>query len=365
MRGDLLPGPVDTVVESPEIAAANGPAAILRGAVAMDFLWPAMGIAAIVCFVFYVLASHWRGVLQHQSRNVRHLAERVRMLEELGDPEFRRRLGESAPVPLEHVFNFAFRMDERFWNENLHILREDRDFIRASGAFVGSLKLERWRSHTVATITEVLPECNTSRWQTRSLDFYPDTTKGYDSLVLWELRLTRPNGTAERPPSLELILRRDAIEMWGPRIASGESPHRIENVIGQGIVNGPDGGSSDGSGYGSGYGLGRSETDRTLYFRVPLDAGSLMEFRSNDPASVPENENGTFRPQAPSSNGHSWREFYSHRDEDFGIEWQLRLTDLNKKAEWERWNILDGMASPVIPSTEQERFFSRWRASHR
>jgi hypothetical protein len=256
-------------------------------------------------------------------------------------------------VPLEQVFNFTFRMDERFWNENLHILKEDRDFIRASGAFVGSLKLERWRSHTVATVTEVLPECATSRWQTRSLDFYPDTTKGYDSLVLWELRLARPNGTAERPPSLELILRGDAIELWGPRIACGKSLYRIENAVGEVAGN------------GSSFAPGRSESDQTLYFRVPLDAGLLMEFRSPDPAAVSANGNGGGRSHGSASNGHSWREFYSHRDEDSGVEWQLRLHDLNKKAEWERWNILDGVAPRVIAGAEQERFFSRSRATRR
>jgi hypothetical protein len=152
-------------------------------------------------------------------------------------------------------------------------------------------------------------------------------------------------------------LRRDAIELWGPRIAFGKGPHRIENSIGKSFGNGSSG--------RSGYGEGHSESNQTLYFRAPLDAGLLAEFRSNDPATTPENGNGGFRPQGAVSNGHSWREFYSHRDEDFGIEWQLRLHDLNKKAEWERWNILDGIAAPVIPNAEQERFFSRRRASHR
>jgi len=141
------------------------------------------------------------------------------------------------------------------------------------------------------------PECDTSRWQTRSLDFYPDTTKGYDSLVLWELRLARPNGTAERPPSLELILRRDAIELWGPRIASGESAYRNGN------------GSAEGHRNGSSDSPGRFAGDQALYFRVPLDAGLLTEFRSDDPAAAAENGNGGFEAQIGSSNGHSWREF--------------------------------------------------------
>ena len=61
---------------------------------AMDILWPALAIAAIVAFVFYVLAQHWQRVLRQQAWTIRRLFERVRNLEEMADPEFRRRLSE-------------------------------------------------------------------------------------------------------------------------------------------------------------------------------------------------------------------------------------------------------------------------------
>jgi hypothetical protein len=181
----------------------------------MDVLWPALAIAAIVVFVFYILAQHWQRILRQQAWTIRRLFERVQDLEEMADPEFRRRIGEAAPVPLERVFTLSFRLADRFWRDALHASEEDRQFVRECGSFVGSVKLERWRSHTVATITEVLPDQKTAGWQTRSLDFYSDPAKTSATLTLWELALSRPGLSAERQPSLELVLRRNSMELCG------------------------------------------------------------------------------------------------------------------------------------------------------
>ena len=124
----------------------------------MEILWPALGIAVIVGFVFYVLAQHWQRVLRQQNWTVRRLFERVQSLEEMADPEWRRRLSDAAPVPVEQVFTLGFRLGDRFWRDALRSSEDDRKFIREYGSFVGAVKLERWRSHTVATITEVLPD---------------------------------------------------------------------------------------------------------------------------------------------------------------------------------------------------------------
>ena len=124
----------------------------------MEILWPTLGICVLVCFVFFVLVQHWQRVLRHQTWTIRRLNERVRNLEEVDDPEFRRRLGESVPSPLEQVFTFSFRLSDQFWRETLHATQETSSFIQAFGSFLGSVKIERWRGHSVATITEVLPD---------------------------------------------------------------------------------------------------------------------------------------------------------------------------------------------------------------
>lgn len=124
----------------------------------MDILWAAVGIGAIVFFVFFALAQHWQKVLGQQSLMIRRLNDRLRDIQEMVDPEFRRRLSESSPMPLDQVFHFTFRFNERFWRDRLQIEARDRDFIQTYGTFVGSVKLEMWRSHTVATVVEVLPE---------------------------------------------------------------------------------------------------------------------------------------------------------------------------------------------------------------
>jgi hypothetical protein len=285
----------------------------------MEILWPALGIGAIVMFVFYVLAQHWQRVLRQQSWTIRRLTERVRDLEEMTDPEFRRRLNESAPLPLEQVFTLTFRLSDRFWHDALHTSEDDMRFIREFGSFVGSVKLERWRSHTVATITEVLPDRKATGWQTRALDFYPDPAKSGGALTLWELALARSGLSVERPPSLELVLREHYVDLIG-------------HLAGSASANG-----------------NRAQTEReeVVLFRVPLDTALLAEFRSHDPSDSADNGSGNSGADEILAGASSWHAFYSDRNDGLGVEWQLRLRDLNKKSEWERWKILESAAMPL------------------
>jgi hypothetical protein len=288
----------------------------------MDILWTATGIAVIVVFVFYVLARHWQRLLRQQNWTIRRLFERVQTLEQIADPEWRRRLGDATPVPLEQVFTFSFRLDDRFWQDAVRSTADDLKFIHEYGSFVGAVKLERWRSHTVATITEVLPDRKATGWQTRSLDFYPDVGKKGDALSLWELALSRPGMSAERPPSLELLLRANSLELRGRLISISTNP------LGNGHAATVDGSDA-------------------LFFRVPLDTAALAEFHSHDPADSSSNGNGNFPAGDAGINGHTWQGFYSHYDQELGIEWQLRLRDLTRKSEWERWKILESAVLPL------------------
>jgi hypothetical protein len=279
----------------------------------LDILWPAIGICLIVCVVFYVLAIHWHRILQHQSWMIRKLADRVQVLEEMKDPQFRRRVGENAPPPLEQVFTFTFRLSDRFWRSTLALDDEDWNFVRTYGSFVGSVKLECWRSHTVATVTEVLPESKTARWETRVLDFYPEAGKTADALTLWELRLTPPDSSCARPPSLELTLRRNALDLCA-RFSD------LSEINGTGQI--------------------ASDAEVNI-FSVPLDTRELAEFRSQDPSDNDDGINGDASPNTFNAMPSSWRAFYSHVDETMGFEWQLWSRDLSKKAEWEHWKILE------------------------
>jgi hypothetical protein len=282
----------------------------------MEILWAAAGIGAIVFVLFFALAYHWNTIIRQQSWTIRDLARRLKDMEEIGDPEFRRRLGDSSPMPLEQVFHFSFRMSDRFWRDQLRIKSEDWDFIRTFGSFVGSVKLEHWRSHTVATITEILPENSAVRWQTRSLDFYPDSSKSAEKFPLWELRLSPTNGSAVRPACLELILRHNAVELCGYFTGSNGTPceHRDQEEF---------------------------AWEEIVFFTVPLDSARLVNFRSHDPANLSDNGNGSTARSVVPGYETSWQAFYSNCDETLGIEWQLRLRDLSKKAEWDRWKILE------------------------
>jgi hypothetical protein len=292
----------------------------------MDILWPALGIIITVVFVFFVLAQHWHRLLRQQSRAIRQLSQRVQNLEDMADPELRRRLGDAAPVPLEQVFTFSMRLGERFWGETARATEEDRKYVHDYGSFLASVKLERWRSHTVATISEILPARKSAELQTRTLDYYPNASGADDALLLWELPLARPAAAGLRPPSLELLLRADSLELrgaliWEPTEANGN------------------GNSSP-----------AHDRQTGLLLHLPFDAAQLEEFR-NDPERISGEEhrvNGSNGTRAQRLNSASyWNAFYSGSDEAHGIEWEMRLRDLGKKAEWERWHIWESGAIPV------------------
>lgn len=291
----------------------------------MDLLWAALGISAIVGVVFFVLAKHWQRVLRQQSWAIRRVTERVRDLEEMADPEFLRRLNESAPSPLEEVFTFSFRLDDVFWRETLRLNEEQIGFVRALGSVPGSVKIERWRGHMVARITEVLPESRSAGWQSRTLDVYPEKATKNDPVVLWEMPLARTEGLAE-PPSLRLVLEDETLKL----AAEGEG-----------------GSSSDGP-------AGEAGDGGAVFLRVPLDPMRLVEFRSNDPLRPEGNGHGGGHGRAggsavtPAPEIGSWQAFYSHENENVGLQWHMWIRDLRKKAEWDRWKILE--SSPVSVS---------------
>jgi hypothetical protein len=278
----------------------------------MEILWPALGISVIAVFVFFVLAQHWQRTLRRHSWTIRQLIERMQDLERVDDPEFRRRLSQIAPSPLEQVFIFSLRFEDHFWRETLQVSPENLNFIRSFGTHLGSVKIERWRGRTVATIVEILPESRLAGWQTRSLDLYSTDTES-SAVTLWEVPLARPQGTVEIPPSLELSLRQNSVELCRRR-----SPNLP----------------------GNGHGTQSLESD-TPILRVPLDTALLSEFRSHDPIS---------RTGESPANGNSWQAFYCSEDPTLGYEWHLSVRDLEKKAEWEQWKILE--SAPLQTGTD-------------
>jgi len=165
----------------------------------------------------------------------------------------------------------------------------------------------------VATIMEVLPEGRLAGWQTRSLDLYSAGTEGAGAVTLWEAPLARPRGLAEIPPSLELLLRQNSLELCRRQPCFSAETEPSEQIRNGG----------------------------TVFLRVPLDVALLSEFRSHDPLSSTS--------ESP-ANGNFWQTFYSSEDRDLGYEWQLSLRDLEKKAEWEHWKILE--PAPVRAGTE-------------
>jgi hypothetical protein len=279
----------------------------------MDILWTAVGICIIVGFCFYALAGQWGRVIRQNSAMIRDLFGRVQDLEA--------RFGDSALVPIEQVFILSFRLSEQFWNSTLKLNNTDMAFVRKFGSVVGSVKIEKWRSHFVATITELLPG-PAAKWQTRAVDFYPGDS-GHDTLLLWELPFA-PLAELSPVTSLELILRRSSVELQG-RITTAPSAHAS-----------------------GGNGNSPVETEATaIFFHVPLETDLLTQFQSDDPSAGAHESSGNFQSTQILAEQPAWKSFYSYRDDNSGIEWDLRLMDLENKVRWDRWKILDRIDVPA------------------
>ncbi|HEV2289457.1 MAG TPA: hypothetical protein VGR81_10935 [Candidatus Acidoferrales bacterium] len=271
-----------------------------------DVLWVGLGIAVIVGFVFYVLALYWERLLKQHSQAIRTLSERVEILEEMEDPRFRRKVGDSAPSPLERVYIFSFRLAERFWPETVGASPEQLRYIRENGNFLSSVKIQRWRSHIAVTLTELLPQSQSARWQTRVVDIYP-TKNSASSTVLWELHLEPALNShwSELPPTLELRYENESLVL---RARHCEPGVRVEgNVL--------------------------TPTAEKMIFRVSLDPDALGEYRVSEDAGE--------RPAGEDDGADSRLAFYRFQDERMGVDWQLCVRDLDRKAVWERWNIVE------------------------
>lgn len=278
----------------------------------MDVLWTGLAISVVVGFVFYVLAIYWQRLLRGHSRAIRALSDRIEALEEMEDPRFRRKVGDSAPSPLEQVYVFSFRLSERFWADTIGASNEQLCYIRERGIFLSSVKIERWRSHIAVTLTELLPENQSAGWRTRTVDIYPTKETG-TSASLWELYLESPENSrpSDLPSAVELRLEHESLVLR----ARGAVPHRgpALQVEGKAVAH---------------------SGDKTI-FEVPLDGDRLAAFRAGEDGA----DGDALFPAAPGTD--SWLAFYRGEDEGQGVDWQLCLRDLDRKAIWERWNITE------------------------
>lgn len=290
---------------------------MLPAAEEMDVVWFIAGLGILFCFVAIISVQKLGRVLRAQAGAIRRLTQRIDALEEMADPSFRRKIGDTAPSPLEQVFNFGFQLSDRFWQETLQATAAEMDFIRHHGTFVGSVKVERWRSHDVVTVTEVLPQSRAARWQTRSYDIYRDENHaGSKSATLWELPLAAPSAQslAGPLPRLDLVFTGDALELG------------VRNDNGAWHLN------SDREARHAGRAI----------FRVPLNEAQLTAYyrptarsRDFDEESCQQNREA----DDLSAQNSPWIAHFEAEDEAQGVNWHLWLRDLNKKAEWERWKI--------------------------
>ena len=286
----------------------------------MDILWVALAVCVIVGFVFIVLARHWQRLLVHQSWTIRRLTDRVASLEEVADPNFRRKLDESAPSPLERVYTFSFRVNDDFWRKTVKATPRQLQYIRDHGNFLGSVKIEQWRSHTVVTVTEVLPQAKSATWQTRSFDVFPDdVTNSEHPITLWEMSLADekagiPSG---RGPTLELRWREGELELCArsDRFLTAE-----DNTI-------------------------TLTPYEQILFAVPLDPERLTQYRVPDGSG---NENGEMEEvldriadETPALPGNTWIAVFACEDDSLGIEWNLSLRDLTRQSDWKRWKVFE------------------------
>jgi hypothetical protein len=284
----------------------------------MDILWVALAVCVIVGFVFVVLARHWQRLLAHQSWTIRRLTDRIASLEEVSDPNFRRKLDESAPSPLERVYNFGFRLSEDFWRKTLKMSPRQIEHIREYGNFLGSVKIEQWRSHTVVSVTEVLPQAKSASWQTRSFDIFPHgASTGSHSITLWEMSLAEahPGVASGRIPTLELRWKDNELELCE---RSDQITSENNNIA-----------------------LAPREQ---IFFAVPLDPERLAPFRAEEDfggTDLRQILNGSAESKSGEQRG-AWLATFARDDASLGIAWNLTVRDLTRQTDWKRWKVFEG-----------------------
>ncbi|MGB6484607.1 MAG: hypothetical protein WBE86_14065 [Candidatus Acidiferrales bacterium] len=281
----------------------------------MEILWAALAICALVSVTFYVLALSWQRMLRSHSRAIRALFQRLEALEGMEDPMMRRKIGELMPSPLEQVHILSFRLGERFWRDTLGATEQQVRHIHEKGTFIGSVKIEVWRSHAAITLRELLPQSKSAGWQTRTVDIY--ATDSSAPATLWELGLEpETNSRAMEPPSVEL------------RYENGVIVLATRNWTNRARPEAPNSGSAN----------------ERIVFRIPLDAEQLAQFRA------PETDRETGRVESETTGGSSeaggqcadaWIASFSHQDERQGVDWQLHIRDLNGRTASEHWTIME------------------------
>lgn len=281
----------------------------------MDILWAALAICAMVSVTFYVFAVSWQRMLKGHSRAIRALFQRLEALEAMEDPLMRRRIGELMPSPLEQVHIFSFRLSDRFWRDTLGATEQQIHHIHEHGTFVGSVKIEAWRSHLTITLRELLPQSKSGDWQSRTVDIY--ATDSGAPTVLWELCLEPAvNSRALEPASVELRYENRALVLttrtWTQK-AWPETSHS-------------------------------ESADERIVFCIPLDAEQLVDFRvpeTNMEAGGIEREVTAASTEMGTRDADARIAFFSHQDEREGVDWQLRIRDLAGRTASGHWTVME------------------------
>jgi hypothetical protein len=281
----------------------------------MDVLWAALAICIMVGVTFYVLAAAWQRTLRSHSRALRALFQRLDALEAMEDPLMRRRIGELMPSPLEQVHILSFRLSDRFWRTALGATDQQLVHVREHGTFIGSVKIEIWRSHVSITLRELLPQGKSGGWQARTLDIYESESAA--PTALWELRLEPEAGTpAAETPSVQLRYENKGIVLAARTSARATWPQ-----------------DSD-----------RGSVHETIVFCIPLDMEQLGEFRMAED----EIENGGTEDEATVTSFGAERHSavgsmasFSHQDDRQGFDWELRSRNLNGRTSSPDWTIME------------------------
>jgi hypothetical protein len=276
----------------------------------MDILWLSIGVCLVVGFLFFVFARYWQAVLAAHARTIWRLSQRVRALEAMENPDFRQRIQLAAPLPLEHVCSFVFQLKDDFWQNTLHATAEEMAFIKRHGSFLGSVKIEQWRSHSVATVYEVLPHSPGGDWRIRSIDVYPTEGDG-NPVTLWELPLgVNQQGSLELPPALELRMEDGRLQLCALYGRFGCEYHDDGQVV---------------------------PLRENLYFDLPLDAARLAAFsKVEEPTAA-----GALLESRSKTPG----ALFEHSDEQRGLEWRVCIRDLQRRREpsgWKTWEAVGG-----------------------
>ncbi len=250
-------------------------------------------------------------IIEQLRSKMDELAERVRVLQDDEDKQFRSRVRSVAPLPLETVYWFSLGLEQKFWADILKLTPEEMEYAKKHGKVLDRVRIKSWRSHKEVAIFEKefdAQEVFSSPLDPRTLHPRPayevemygiHPSEDFGRNTLWRLPLGPPEGPV-LPFSPVLCL-----DLYEWRVELCATYGRFGMVPAADV----------------------EPKEEYIFLSVPLDLTRLDAFK------VPDDPEDEYDDPWLTYKAEPWDLRYAHEDQHRGIHWGLSVLDLQRYGE--------------------------------